>query len=395
MQGGPLGVALLQADILSVHPVMPGDAVCSLYAKCRGTYSIKTEPSSGVRTGAFISENNEFRFTDFAHPVSPLFVRRMECFDNVSFGISTPPDARRRLFSHRDDASMLLSSPAGDICITLRGKACFTPDWCIRFGTGKSEMIICSLTGDKRAGFPGVPPEADGIYEEIMENADPRITTVTLRDTVNRICRGGVLHSFAEGTYHTEEQYQAVKALCAARLFVKAKGIINFMLGIYRTHGHLPMIHGERSVYDPFPAIRNSYLALALKEYYDRSGDDRYIKSTLYEVSTALTYILDCVKGGHLPHLGDEGVYGKDLLLPSKKSEALFAEAAEAVEEMSRELKVRTVSLRRAKSSVREDSVSQRRPTRALRTVCEECGRDGVCYLGRYGRYLCPSCYIQ
>lgn len=386
-----MGVALFGADILSVHAALPGEALCSLYLKAQGKLSLGLEPASGVRRGSLVSEDCTLRFTDVMHRDIPVFARQIECFDTVYFGLSVPPDVTKRYFKKGGNPSLLISSRAGHICITLRGGAFLQEG--IRFASGKSEIYVTALTGNAKAGLPGVPPAFRKLYEETERDADLRISTPELRDIVNRICGGGVLRSFAEGSYHTEEQYQAVKALCEARLFTRAKGIINFMLGIYRTCGQLPMIYGERPVYDPFPAIRASYLALALKEYYDRSGDRRYIKSTLYEVSAALTYILDCVNGSRLPHLGNEGVYGKDLLLPSSKSEELTERALEAVKQMSEETRTRIcckVSLNDAPKSK-----TRKRPPRALRTLCERCGKEGVCYLGKDGDYLCPECYIE
>lgn len=386
-----MGLSLLGADIHSVHPALPGEALCSLYLKAQGRLSLMLEPASGVRQGSLTGEDCTLRFTDVMHRDIPVFARQIECFDTVYFGLSVPPDVTKRYFSKGGHPSLLISSESGDVCITLRGGS-FCQEG-IRFTSGKSEMLITALNGNVKAGLPGEPPSFRKLYEATERDADLRISTPELRDTVNRICKGGVLHSFVHGSYHTEEQYREVKALCAARLFVRAKGIIDFMLGIYRANGSLPMIYGERPVYDPFPAIRASYLALALKEYYDRSGDGRYVKSTLYEVSAALTYILDLINDSHLPHLGDEGVYGKDLLLPSAKSEELARRAIEAVKQMSEETKTRICS--KIDLDNTPQNKARKRPPRALRTLCERCGKESICYHGKGGDYLCAECYIE
>lgn len=392
-----MGIALLRADIHSAHPVIPGDAVCSLYAKCHGTFSVKCEPSSGVRRGSFAGEGNSFRFTDFIHPTSPVFVRRMECFEGVSFGISAPTDVRRRLFDKRKEHSLLLASASGNICITLRGKASFSPDGSIVFGTGKSEMIICSLKGDKTAGLPGGPPASDEIYEAVMANADPRIRTRELRDIVNRTC-GGVLRDFAGCEYVTEEQYTAVCELSSAGLYDRARGVIRFMRKTYDDLGFLPIRYGQSVHSDPFPAIRGAYLALALKAYYDVSRDIGFAREILPAAAKATCDAVPLIKGGHLPHLGDNGVTGKELYTPSVKSEELFAGGAKAVTDLSEDIKIRISGLARLKGALRamsEPADIQRMPLRSLHTFCEECEAEGICYLGKGGRYLCPECYIK
>lgn len=401
MQGGAMGIALLRADIHSVHPVLPGDAVCSLYPKCHGTFSVKCEPSSGVRSGSFAGEGNSFRFTDFIHPTSPVFVRRMECFDTVSFGISAPADVRRRLFERKEEYSLLLASAFGSVSITLRGKARFMPDRTIRFGTGKSEMIICSLTGDRLAGLPGVPPAWDEIYETVLADADPRIKTPELRDLVNRTCRGGVLHDFAGCEYITEEQYTAVRALSTAGLYARARELIRFMGRTYGDLGFLPISYGQAVHPDPFPEIRGAYLALSLKAYHDATGDVGFIREILPAAAKALCDAVPLIKGGHLPHLGDEGVTGRELYSPSPKSEELFLNGAKAAIDLSEGTKMRIGGLARLKSALRElremsqPAEIQRIPLRALHTFCEECESEGICYLGKGGRYLCPECYIK
>ena len=392
-----MGIALLRADIHSVHPVIPGDAVCSLYAKCHGTFSVKCEYSGGVRRGSFTAEDNSFRFTDFIHPTSPVFVRRMDCFDRVSFGISAPSDVRRRLFEKREEYSLLLSSVTGNICITLRGKAGFSPDGSIVFGTGKSEMVICSLTGDKTAGFPGAPPASEEIYETVMASADPRIKTRVIRDIVNRT-RGGVLHDFAGCEYVTEEQYTAVCELCRAGLYHKAREIIRFMVKTYNDLGFLPVSCGRVIRPDPFPAVRGAYLALAIKAYHDAVRDRVFLREILPAAVKALCDAVPLIKGGHLPHLGDEGVTGKALYTPSAKSEELFVSGAKAVTDLSEDAKLRINGLARLKGALKamgSPSDAQRTPLRSLHTLCEECEREGVCYLGKGGRYLCPECYIK
>ncbi len=398
MQGGPLGIALFKADIHSVHPVMPGDAICSVFAKCHGTLSVKCEPQSGVRRGSFAGEGNRFRFTDFIHPASPVFVREMECFDRVSFGISTPFDVRRRLFRRKEEYSMLLASSAGNVCITLRGKAAFSPDGCIVFTTGKSEMIICSLTGEKTVGFPGMPPEGNDIYEQVLASADPRIKSAQLRDIVNRICNGGVLHSFADCSYDTEEQYLAACKLARASLYERAREIIRFMIKTYDTFGFLPISHGQSVHTDPFPEIRGAYPALAMKEYYAVTRDRSFVREVLPTAAKALCDAIPLIKGGHLPHMGDEGVTGKALYDPSPKSQELFALAAKGVIALSEEGKIRISGIARLRNALRdmdEPTDTQRLPLRAIRTICEECEKESVCYLGKGGRYLCPECYIK
>lgn len=395
MQGGALGISLYESDIHSVHPRMPGDAICSLYAKCHGTLSFKTDPVTGVRNGSFMGEDNNFRFTDFIHPTSPVFVRRVDCFDKVSFGISTPMDVSRRVFQHKEDYSMLLSSVAGNIYITLRGKAAFTPDGCISFGTGRSEMIICSLTGDDYAGFPGMPPETSEVYEAVMASSDARIKTVGVRDIVNRITGGGVLHSFADCNYHTIEQCEAVEILCGVGLTHYAKGLIESMLRVYNDLGYLPMIYGERAMIDPFPAIRTIYLAKAVAYYYHTTLDNRFVRSVLPAIAAGMHRICAYAKNGYLPHLGDEGVTGKDLFTPSEKNKELFIHTAEAVLDMSERLGVRIScgsALRSAIANLEKGDMHPPRPSRSLTTLCEGCGEHHICYLSKGGAYLCPRC---
>ncbi|MCI8589607.1 MAG: hypothetical protein HFE77_02710 [Clostridiales bacterium] len=439
---GKMIAALDGPNIMSIHaPSISAPALCSLV--CKEIVKTRIQHADDVDIFMHMNHNDhlQFRCTDLIDPEDCIFVRKIDTYDRASFKICVPPNASFTVYKHTSKMHRaIISLPKGSafstglstkeesfLLIAACGNCIIRENGIIDIQTGNS--FIYFISGDPAEFYKldNEIPSYNTLYQRVAEKSDRLSSHKKIQDILNKQSKtGGVISSTYLGECVISKQREYLQTLLAAKQIDRAKGIIDYLLKLYQVNGFMP--YSASVDYEPIKkgalsnAVTPAFAALCAKDYYDATGDKKFIRSRIKLIAQITNLQTLDIKTSHLSFNGGEALFdgtrpSSMLFEGSLLSDKLFLESAEAllylIDEIHCSVK-RTAALTRAHDKVKAalsdyeingqclinyyNRYSIARKPKTLYFHCEYCHAtklqtyERLCIRNKFGHYVCPEC---
>jgi len=440
---GKMIAAVDGPNIMSIHaPSISAPAFCSLLCKEIVKTKIQHIDDADVYIHMNHNDHLQFRCTDFIDPEECIFVRKIDTYDRTSFKICVPPEASFTVYKHTSKmqraiialpkgyafSSGLSTKEESFLLIAACGNCMIKENGIIDIQTGNSFLYFISGDPTEFYKLDNEIPSYNAIYQRVAEKSDRLLASnKNIQNIINKQSQnGGVIAStyFCECIIRKQREY--LQALLAAKQIGRAKSIIDYLLTLYQVNGFMP--YSASADFEPIKkgaltsAVTPAFAALCAKDYYEATGDKKFIKNRIKIIAQITNLQMVDIKTSHLSFNGGETLFdgtrpSSMLFEGSLYSDKLFIESADAllflIEELHCSVK-RTAALTRARDKVKEaltdynangqhlvnyyNRYSIARKPKTLYFHCEYCYAtklqtyERLCIRNKFGHYVCPEC---
>lgn len=353
---GSIAVACEGADIVQFFAPcysLPGIMTLRLHESDLMAQSFRLRESAGYITRIMDGENVIGEMTDYTHPTSPVFIRRMTLTRPLTFAFESPfPTTNTdRIYGGRA-VSRLFEIPEGTVifsksktdketfCQMLLSPNCSETEGSITFPEGESRLILVggdygehgteSFANCMNLSETVLGTDLDRIYVDFQEhwqkvfrsihvnrdalalipNADELIEAVTVALMTQTSSQGGVIAGAFYHLAYGRDMYGVFRGYMALGLYESARRMVEYMCGIYRQKGYMPNASGMGMScshrHENDNVEQTGYYLLELLEYISATDDVEFLRERMDYAEFLLNAQEKQLVSGMIPFNGDE-----------------------------------------------------------------------------------------